>query len=94
MPVSKGVSAQTQFSHRCSIYGLAHGKGCVSLLYRPRLVAVPLAGPWSNADTKVQLEFLLFHRGQNKSSWPDTGGPCGAGAGLEVSVRDIAASHS
>ena len=32
------------------------------------LLAVPLVGPWTDAETKALLEFLLFHRGQSKSS--------------------------
>ena len=28
--------------------------------------SAPLAGAWTDAETKALLEFLLFHRGQSK----------------------------
>ena len=50
-PVSKGVSARTQFSSRKRL-------SFSPVLTEASGISAPLAGPWTDADTKALLEFL------------------------------------
>ena len=60
-PVSKRVSARTQFSSRKRLsFSPVPTEASGS--------SAPLAGPWTDAETKALLEFLLFHRGP-ETTW-------------------------
>ena len=61
-PVSKRVSARTQFSSRkrLSFSPVPTEASSGS--------SAPLAGPWTDAETKALLDFLLFHRGP-ETTW-------------------------
>ena len=49
--------------------------------------SAPLAGPWTDAETKALLEVFLFHRGQSKSSLfsnPEPPVHCSACSGIII----------
>ena len=60
-PVLKRVSARTRFSSRKRLsFSPVPTEASGS--------SAPLAGPWTDAETKALLEFLLFHRGP-ETTW-------------------------